>query len=121
MKTFWEKTKQGLSEAFAVEDESTPYSEAELAILDKIAGAISKRELTTAAIMFLESVKPLTFIGSSVMAFLKPFATMVLKSEEEYSRLERILERRSSVELLIKKISEHDKSQSNGSGENEGK
>ncbi len=120
MKTLWQKTKQGFDNAFAIEDDKTPLSDEELAILDKIAGAVEKRGLATSAVMFLESVKPLSFIGSQVMSFLKPFSSMVLRSNEDYERLERILERRSSVDILIKKIVElNDNSHSNGSGKNE--
>lgn len=74
------------------------------ALLDKLADGIARRRLTTAALFFLESIKPLGFLGSQVMRFLQPIVQIVWTSPDTYDRLARILERRGSVELLCRRL-----------------
>ncbi|HDH99802.1 MAG TPA: hypothetical protein ENF74_02295, partial [Firmicutes bacterium] len=66
MKNLWAK----LRSAFSVEEEEL--SEEELALVEKVARAVARRGLATPALMFLESVRPLNFIGSQAMIFLEP-------------------------------------------------
>jgi len=74
-------------------------------LLKRVAKKIVDMQMGTAAIMFLESVKPLNFVGSQAMAFLQPFAT-VLFSYEDYEQFRIILEDRRSIEVLISYIEE---------------
>ena len=74
------------------------------ALLDKLADGIARRRLTTAALFFLESMKPLGFLGSQAMRFFQPIVQIVWTSPESYERLARILERRGSVELLCRRL-----------------
>jgi hypothetical protein len=91
-----------LRRAFAME-ETKGLTQEELALLERLAQAILRRRMAAPAIMFLESLMPLSYIGSQVMHFLRPFMTLLF-SQEEYDRLAHLLEDRSAVEQLIETI-----------------
>lgn len=74
------------------------------ALLDKLADGIARRRLATAALFFLESMKPLGFLGSQAMRFLQPIVQILWTSPETYERVARILERRGSIELLCRRL-----------------
>jgi hypothetical protein len=91
-----------LRHAFALEEEGGLGSE-ELALIERLARAVVQRGMATPAVLFLESMIPLSYIGSQVMHFLRPFMTFVF-SQEEYDRLSHLLERRATLERLIEAI-----------------
>ena len=97
MKNLWAK----LRSAFSVEEEEL--SEEELVLVEKVARAVARRGLATPALMFLESVRPLNFIGSQAMIFLEPMVRSVLPSKD-YMKFAKILERREGLEALIRHI-----------------
>lgn len=72
-------------------------------LLGKIAKRIVDMRLTPVAIVTLESVKPLSFIGSQLMVFFQPIYSAVFpfKQYEEFSAL---LEDRSNIEEFIQII-----------------
>jgi len=74
-----------------------------LELLDKIAEFIASRRMGAPALLFLESVRPLHFLGSQVMFFLAPFAN-VLFSGQEFEEFATILEKEENVRYLIHKI-----------------
>lgn len=76
----------------------------ERALLDKLADGIARRRLTTAALFFLESMKPLGFLGSQAMRFFQPIVQVVWHSPGNYERLAGILERRGAIELLCRRL-----------------
>lgn len=80
---------------------SEVFSEEQNALLGRIANWIVKRGLGVVAVMSLESVKPLNFIGSQAMAALQPFLTGLFFSYNDYEQLRIILEDRRSIEALI--------------------
>ena len=79
-------------------------SDDERAFLDKVADGLARRRLTTVALFFLESMKPLGFLGSQAMHFFRPIVSVVISSPDAYDRLTRILERRGSIELLLRRL-----------------
>jgi hypothetical protein len=79
-------------------------SDDDRAFLDKLADGLARRRLTTPALFFLESMKPLGFLGSQAMIVFRPMVSIVLKSPDAYDRLTRILERRGSIELLVRRL-----------------
>lgn len=79
-------------------------SEEERELLDKLADGIVKRRLTPAAIFFLESMKPMGFVGSQVLIFFRPIIQAIWSSPTTYDQLARILEHRGSIELLLRRI-----------------
>lgn len=63
--------------------------------------------MTVPAILFLESVKPLSFVGSQALYFFEPMVR-ALFSVPEYERFATMLERRENIEVLLVKIETKD-------------
>jgi hypothetical protein len=84
--------------------ELTPQQEE---ILIKIAQKVVHWKMAVPAILFLESVKPLNYIGSQMMAFFEPFV-QTLFSWKDYDELRRMMEERETVERLLQKIEQID-------------
>ncbi len=87
--------------------EKDPLPEEQLAVLDKLSRQVVKRGMTVPAILFLESVKPLNYIGSQTMVFFEPIIQTVFNFKD-YDTLRLALERRETIELLIQKIEADD-------------
>lgn len=76
-------------------------------LIEKIAKRIVDMRMTVPAILFLESMKPLSFIGSQIMVFFQPiFRTFF--SIREYDEVALMLEERENVEKLILSIEKVD-------------
>ena len=86
--------------AFAVHGPQEEPDPREREVAARLAQFVARRQLVTPALMLLESGRPLNFIGSQVLAFLAPFATLVF-APDEYEVLVRLLERRQGIEVLI--------------------
>jgi len=80
-----------------------PLSEADRELLRQLAVAIARRRMVTPAVLFLESLRPLSYMGSQAMIFLKPFLTPFF-NPQRYDRLAEILERREGIEALVQAI-----------------
>lgn len=91
-----------LKNAFAVESDAN-FSQEELALLEKVAVMVARRQMATPAIMFLESVRPLNFIGSQAMTFFQPILGLLVNTKE-FELLSRIFEKRKSIDILIELI-----------------
>ncbi len=74
-------------------------------LLDRFANYIKEKNLVEPALFVLESSKPVSFLASQMLLFLKPFAT-VFFSEEGYNKLIRILEDRKNIQYLIERLEE---------------
>ena len=70
------------------------------ALLENLAQWIVRRSLTTPAILFLETGKPLNFLGSQLLIALSPFVQAFFKGEK-YHKIALILEKDENVELLL--------------------
>jgi hypothetical protein len=79
-------------------------SDDDRALLDGLADGIARRRLTSAALFFLESMKPMGFIGSQMMLFLRPIVAIIWSDPGKWDRLQRILEQRGAVELLLRRL-----------------
>ncbi len=79
---------------------------ADLAMLDELADAIVRRHLATPALFFLESMRPLGFVGSQMMVFLRPVVALIWPSPERWDQVQRVLEVRGSMELLARRLEE---------------
>jgi len=73
-------------------------------LLDQLADGLARRRLGTAALMLLESVKPLGFIGSQMLHFFRPVISVIWSSPARYDQVTKILERRGSIELLCRRL-----------------
>lgn len=71
----------------------------------KIADRIVRLRLTPVAVIMLESVKPLSFMGSQLMVFLAPMVG-AFTSSPVYDEMTAFLEDRSNLEMLIRRIEE---------------
>jgi hypothetical protein len=80
-----------------------PSPERQKELLAKIADQIVKRKMTTPAILFFESVKPLSFVGSQALVFLQPIIQAFL-NRREYDEIVLMLEERENVEKLLVEI-----------------
>ncbi len=72
-------------------------------VLAKLAGKVVDRGFTVPAILFLESVKPLNYIGSQALVFFEPIVQSLFNFKE-YDTFRTALEKRESIEVLIQKI-----------------
>ena len=80
-----------------------PYTEEEEALLDRMARGVVERRLEVPAIFMLESMKPLSFVGSQLMVFFAPVVGAFYQGPT-YDRIAKLLERRGTMEILIRKI-----------------
>lgn len=104
----WKKLKAAIAHAFAYDDGREEITPEDIALLDKVANSVVRRGLTTPAILFLESTSSLNFVGSSLMAFLRPIVGAAFRINE-YERLEQLLEKRCSPRLLVERIELRDR------------
>jgi hypothetical protein len=96
----WEKLRQEFAHAFAVTPPAPGFSPEEITLLEKIARRIADRDMAVPALLFLESLGPLSFLGSQVVHGLKPFLDLVMDATE-VERLATLLERRDGIDQLI--------------------
>jgi hypothetical protein len=68
---------------------------------------VVRYRMTVPAILFLESVKPLSFIGSQAMYFFEPMVR-ALFAVPEYERFAAKMERRENIEALLVVIERRD-------------
>ena len=73
-------------------------------LLDQLADGLARRRLTSAALFFLESMKPLNFVTSSMMVFLRPVITTVWSDPQRWDRIQVLLEERGAIELLLRRL-----------------
>jgi len=81
--------------------------EEDLKLIDAVAGRVVKMGMAVPAVFFLESTKPLSYIGSQVLVFLEPFVKSFL-TLKSYDRFVALMEDRNSIELLLRRIEELD-------------
>ncbi len=74
-------------------------------VFNKLAQIIVSRGMTIPAVMFLETMKPLNFIGAQILVFFGPFLESFFPGEQYY-RFTELMEDRKSVEILLQKIEE---------------
>lgn len=87
--------------------EKQPIPEDEDRILEKLSKKVVEKGMAVPAILFLESVKPLNFIGSQTMVFFEPMIQTIFNFKD-YDTLRLSLEKRETIEILLQKIEKHD-------------
>ena len=85
-------------------DPEAQLTDDERALLDSLADGIARRRLTSAALFFLESTKPMGFVGSQMMLFLRPIVAIIWRDPTRWDQLQRVLEKRGSIELLLRRL-----------------
>ncbi len=68
-------------------------------LIEKIARAVVQRQLTVPAIILLESIKPLSFLGNQILIFANPVVSLIVQSKDYY-RFVRMIENRENIEKL---------------------
>ncbi|MGB7062287.1 MAG: hypothetical protein WBF13_08045 [Candidatus Zixiibacteriota bacterium] len=76
-------------------------------ILTKIARKVVHWKMSVPAVLFLESVKPLNYVGSQMMVFFEPFVH-ALFSWRDYDEVRTMMEERGTVEKLLQRIEQLD-------------
>ncbi len=93
-----------LKHAFAIQsDNDTIITEEQKNLVDKVCREISRRHLTTPALIFLESFRPLNYIGSQILHYFHPFISAITNANG-YRIFTEFLEKRSSVDYLYDRI-----------------
>jgi len=72
-------------------------------VLTRFSRRIVERGMSVPAILFLESVKYVSFLGSQVMVFFGPIITSFIRSEPYY-RITELLEDRKNIEFILIEI-----------------
>lgn len=101
----WSRLRHGFAHAFALHPIEKDLTPDDLALLDKVASGIVRRGMADPAVLFLESLGPLNFLGSQVLHGLAPFLELVC-DPTELERLANILERRDSIARLSNLVAE---------------
>jgi hypothetical protein len=99
----WQRWRAGLAWAFAVNRGPEAFAPDDLAFLDRIAAAIVRRGLAAPALLFLETLAPLSFLGSQALYAVQPLLDLA-GGVKEGERLAALLERREAVALLQSRI-----------------
>ncbi len=76
-------------------------------LVRKLADRIVRLRMTTPAILFLESVRPLNYVGSQVMVFFAPVVRGFF-GMPEWDEFRIILEHRESIAYLCDRIEERE-------------
>jgi hypothetical protein len=101
----------GIREIFNVPSpdgpESTKPTPEEQELMDKLAKKVVRYGMTVPAILFLETVKPLNYIGSQTMVFFEPFFG-ALFDLKDYTTFQKGMEKRHNVENLLLTIEKYD-------------
>jgi hypothetical protein len=88
-----------------------PRTEEDEQLLDRISAGVVRYGMTVPAIFFLESSKPLSFVGGQFLHFLSPIVHSLFDARE-IDRLASLLERRDTHEELIVRIERDDSTSS---------
>jgi len=72
-------------------------------LANRLAGRIVRLGLGPVALLFIESVRPLNFVGSQLLHFLAPFV-QAFGHFSDYDTLAALLENRRSVDRLLEAI-----------------
>jgi hypothetical protein len=91
---------EAMKSAFAVGPTEGPLNPAELALLDRIATTIVARQMGGPAVLFLDAMGPMNFLGSQVLHFLTPILDCACNTDE-IEQAARLLERRDAVPRLV--------------------
>jgi len=90
--------------------EQTTLSEEDAQLIESVATRIVRLRMAVPAVFFLESAKPLSFVGSQALVFMEPILKAFL-TLPQYGRFARLLEERDNVERLIQSVERLDREQ----------
>ena len=85
--------------------EAKPLTPRQEEILERLAAKVVEWKMSVPAILFLESVKPLNYVGSQVLVFFSPIVNGLF-TVRDYDEFVALMEERGSIERLLKRIEE---------------
>src|SRR5688572_6147395 len=101
---FSESTRPRSGKCFMTSSENRPELSAEdEELIELVAEKVVSARMTVRAILFVESSKPLSFVGSQFLYFLEPVVRACVKGDR-YTRFAALLEDRNNVEILLQAI-----------------
>jgi hypothetical protein len=89
--------------AFALEPALPPEEDGLPDVLERFALQVVERRMETPAILFLETVRPLNFIGSQLMFAASPLVGL-FRNTHQLNEVACALEHRGAVERLVQRI-----------------
>lgn len=93
-----------LKHAFAVEKaDSLDPTESQRLLVDRLCRQIVARELTTPAVLFLETVRPLNYVTSQTLQFFAPLVSAA-GGAAAVAELAAFLEHRGSIDYICRRI-----------------
>ena len=92
--------RTGLRHAFSTHSDSQPLSTDDVALMERIADVLVRRGMSAPATVFLESIGPMSFLGSQALHFLTPIIDCAFNAKE-VEQVARLLERRETIPQLI--------------------
>jgi len=95
--------KAQLQHAFAMNTEGQPLSADDLMLLERTADAVVARGMAVPAIIFLESLGPMNFLGSQALHFFTPILEVVFP-QRDVEHIALLLERRDTLSRLASLI-----------------
>lgn len=102
-----------LKHAFAIEPAGEPVpTPAQRQVIEHLCREVVSRELTTPALLFLESVRPLHFVTAQLLQFFAPLLSGFGDSRVACNELTAFLEHRGAVDYLCRQIEELDRQRS---------
>lgn len=96
----WDRVRAELSHAFSTRSAAETLSIEDLVLLQRIADAVVQRGMAAPAVVFLESLGPMSFLGSQALHFFAPIIELAF-SAHEVSQVATLLERRDTTVRLI--------------------
>ncbi|MBI4243572.1 MAG: hypothetical protein HY606_05735 [Planctomycetes bacterium] len=97
------KLKKLLKHAFSAGSE--PLTDDEKKLLDNLIKKVRSSPLKSAAAVFIESIRPLDYIGSQTVVALKPFIEFAVP-KEKIDQVISILSKRNGLDYLIKGLND---------------
>ncbi len=92
--------RAGWTHAFSAQASQGTLSVDDLDLMNRVADSVVKRGMAAPAVVFLESLGPMSFLGSQALHFFIPIIELVLNARE-VERAARLLERRDTITRLI--------------------
>lgn len=99
---------KSLKHAFAIGPANTPLSPEEAVLLEKLATVVVQRGMATPAVLLLETLGPMNFLGSQVLHGITPLVSLAC-STQELERAAWLLERRDALPTFITRIEAKEK------------
>lgn len=83
--------------------DSQPLGPEDEALLAAVAARVARFRMELPAVLFLESMRPLSFVGSQALVFFQPIA-QALFDWKEYERFTQLLSERENLDRLTRCI-----------------